>query len=174
MAMTLIERINVTSNASSGYTFSAIPQTYTDLLLITCSMGLGSNIDGQFVQINGITTATYSFNMLRRNNASGGINDGGYTSATSYTSPTVFSAGQTTYPNFAGNGWCYFPNYTNTNINRGWNSFGGVSSNSSTVNAQIIITGGTNSTTAAITSLLVSGYGLNMFTGSTLSLYGIS
>jgi hypothetical protein len=174
MAMTLIERINVTSNGSAGYTFSAIPQTYTDLVLITCIMGLGSNIDGPFVQINGITTASYSFNMLRRNNASGGINDGGYTGSTTYTAPTLYSAGQTTYPNFAGNGWCYFPNYTNTSINRGWNSIAGVSSNSSTVNSQMIITGGTNTTTAAITSILVSGYGLNMFTGSTLSLYGIS
>jgi hypothetical protein len=174
MTMTLIERINVTNSGGVGYTFSNIPQTYTDLLLITCIMGTGTNIDGPFVQINGITTASYTFNMLRRNNASSGINDGGYTSATTYTAPTLFSAGQTTYPNFAGNGLCYFPNYTNTSINRGWNAFSGVSSNSSTVNAQTIITGGTNPTTAAITSILVSGYGLAMYTGSTLSLYGIS
>lgn len=174
MTMTLIERINVTNSAGVGYTFSAIPQTYTDLLLITCIMGTGTNIDGPFVQINGITTATYSFNMLRRNNGSGGINDGGYTGSTTYTAPTLYSAGQTTLPNFAGNGWCYFPNYTNTNINRGWNAFSGISGNSSTAHGQNIITGGTNPTTAAITSLYVSGYGLAMFTGSTLSLYGIS
>jgi hypothetical protein len=64
MAMALIERINVTTNANVEYTFSSIPQTYTDLLLVSAIMGVGSNSDGPFVRINGITTATYSFNML--------------------------------------------------------------------------------------------------------------
>lgn len=171
MAMTLIERINVTNNTSAGYTFSNIPQIYNDLLIIGCFMGVGNNADGPFIQINGITSATYSFNMLRRTISIG--NDGGYTGSTSYTNPTFYSAGQTNLANFAGNGICYFPNYTNTNINRGWNAISGISSNTTTSNSQGVITGGSNTTTTAITSILVSGYGLNLFTGSTISLYGI-
>jgi hypothetical protein len=172
MAMTLIERIDVTSNSNVAYTFSAIPQTYTDLLLVTTMFGVGSNLDGPFVRINGITTATYSFNMLRRNITAN--NDGGYTAPNLYSAPTVYSMGQTNYANFPGNGWCYFPNYTNTNIIRAWNSFAGASSNDTTGNAQGIITGGTSQTSAAITSLTISGYGLAIATGTTLSLYGIS
>jgi hypothetical protein len=172
MAMTLIQRIDVTSSASAGYTFNSIPQTYTDLLLITCSLGAGNNADSNFVWINGISTATYSFNQLRRSTSLG--NDGGYTGSSSYVIPTVYSAGQTNLANFAGNGWCYFPNYTNTNINRGFNSFAGISSNTFTSNAQVSIIGAINTTTSALTSLLVSGYALNMASGTTLSLYGIS
>lgn len=171
MAMTLIERINVTTNSNVSYTFSSIPQTYNDLLLVGCMMGVGNNSDGAFVQLNGITTATYSFNMLRRTIGIG--NDGGYTGSTQYTAPTIFSAGQTNLTNFAGNGWVYFPNYTNTNINRSWNSLAGISSNTSSSNSQGIISGATNTTTAAITSILVSGYALAIATGTTLSLYGI-
>jgi hypothetical protein len=82
--------------------------------------------------------------------------------------------GQTNFANFAGNGWCYFPNYTNTNIIRAWNSFAGASSNETSNNSTGIISGGTSQTSAAMTSLTVSGYGLAIATGSTLSLYGIS
>jgi hypothetical protein len=171
MPMTLIQRIDVTSSGSAGYTFSSIPQIYNDLLVIACLMGNGNNADGPFVQINGITSATYAYNMLRRTINIG--NDGGYTGSTSYTNPTFYSAGQTNLTNFAGNGMCYFPNYTNTNINRGWNALSGISSNTTSSNSQGIITGGTNTTTAAITSILVSGYALNLNAGSTISLYGI-
>jgi len=172
MAMTLIQRIDVTSSASANYTFSSIPQTYTDLLLVTCAQGAGSNSDGNFVWINGISTATYSGNMLRRTINAG--NDGGFAGSSSYIVPLCYSAGQTSFPSFAGNGWCYFPNYTNTNINRGYNSIAGISPNVSTTNAQMIIHGVGNTTTAAITSILYSGYALNLASGTTLSLYGIS
>ena len=173
MAMTLIERIDVTSNSNVAYTFSAIPQTYTDLLLVTTMFGVGSGIEGPFIRINGITTNTYSYNMLRRNSTQG--NDGGYTAPNAFTAPAVYSYGQTNYPNFAGSGWVYFPNYTNTNIIRAWNSFAGASSNDNTTSsAQNIITGQTSQTTAAMTSLTISGYGLAIATGTTLSLYGIS
>jgi hypothetical protein len=172
MAMALIERINVTTNANVEYTFSSIPQTYTDLLLVSAIMGVGSGLDGPFVRVNGITTATYSFNMLRRSQSTG--NDGGYTAPNLYAAPTVYSMGQTNYTNFAGNGWCYFPNYTNTNIIRAWNVFGGTSANDTTNVSQGIISGGTSQTSAAMTSLTVSGYALAIATGTTLSLYGIS
>ena len=170
MGMTLIQRIDVTSSANTGYTFSSIPQTYTDLLLITCA--LGNNLDANFVQINGITTSTYSYNQLRRTTSIG--NDGGYQGSVQYIIATAYSAGQTNLANFAGNGLIYFPNYTNTNINRGFNSFAGLSSNTSTSNAQVVINGAINTTTDAITSILYSGYGLALTSGTTLSLYGIS
>jgi hypothetical protein len=172
MAMTLIQRIDVTSSASANYTFSSIPQTYTDLLLVTCALGAGNNADANFVWLNGISSATYSYNMLRRTISLG--NDGGFLGSTSYIIPTAYSAGQTNFANFAGNGWIYFPNYTNTNINRSINSFTGISSNTSTSNSQIVINGAGNTTTAAITSILFSGYALNLASGTTLSLYGIS
>lgn len=171
MAMNLIQRIDVTTNANVAYTFSSIPSTYNDLLLITTLLGSGNNIDGPFIRINGITTATYSFNMLRRTINIG--NDGGYTAPNLYAAPSVFSAGQTNLTNFAGNGFVYFPNYTNTNIVRAWNSIAGLSSNTTSSNSQGIISGITSQTTDAITSLTVSGYGLALTTGSTLSLYGI-
>jgi hypothetical protein len=172
MAMTLIQRINVTNNSNVEYTFSSIPGTYTDLLLVSSIMGVGTGGDGPFIRINGITTATYSFNMLRRSISAG--NDGGYTAPNLYAAPTLYSLGQTSFPNFAGTGWCYFPNYTNTNIVRAWNVFAGSSTNETSNNAGNIISGGTSQTTAAMTSLTVSGYGLAIATGTTLSLYGIS
>lgn len=171
MAMTLIQRYDVTTSATLAYTFTSIPQTYTDLFLVLTNQSAGSNTDGQTVRVNNDSAANYTQNYFRYTQSVG--TNGGYVSATGNPQATT-SAGQSNLNGYGGGTTIYFPNYTSTSTAKSWNAKVGLSVNAATSNSTISIIGTQWTGTAAISSIQISGYALYPSAYTTLSLYGIS
>jgi hypothetical protein len=151
-------------------TFSGIPSTYTDLLLVCSSR----SARGTF----------YADNVsLRFNSSSTGYSDrvleGASTAATSYanTSAAQITAGYsttsvTTADTFASTS-IYIPNYAGS-TNKSVSSESAVENNSSAAaQAYIIASAGLWSNTAAVTSIDLFGVA-NFKSGSSFFLYGIT
>ena len=172
MAMTLIERINVTSAANLAYTFSNIPQTYVDLMLIANIQNNGAGADGTFMRFNNDTGGNYIGNTFRYTQAIG--TNGGFIAQNSYVSEVAGAVGTVTYANFSHGVHMYIPNYTSTSTAKSANSKHGVSINVSNSQATIAIVGFQWTGTAAITSISLSGYGTYPTSNTTYTLYGIS
>ena len=153
------------SGSVSSLTFSSIPQTYTDLVLILGSLDMPAG-SAPWIQFNGDTSTNYSVTVL----------EGSGSSATSNrrTSFSRILAGYNVTSNGSGqteNLIWNIQNYTNsttykTIIGR-WNS--PVASYPG-VNANV----GLWRNTAAITSFVVSNDLGNFTAGSTFTLYGIA
>ena len=141
------------SNASS-VTFSSIPSTYTDLVLI----GNGTSVGNQTAKLtfNG-TSSGYSdtdlfgdgssAGSLRRTNANA-LND-----IVFYTNPTMFIVD--------------IMNYANTNV------YKTTLAKTTIAGAELDIMVGLWQNTAAINSLTLTGSSTNFVSGSTFTLYGI-
>lgn len=172
-----ITTVNVTSGAgAASITFSSIPQTYTDLLLLGSTRGIGytgAGHDWIKVNVNGNTgsiyTATYQLGQSLDN-------PGGYSGRTS---SATWLPNALTYPSAAatadvfGNLMIYFTNYTSTSLNKATNSIA-VNENNSTGAINLAAAGLIN-TTAAISSIsLTSENGTGFAQHSTATLYGIS
>ena len=144
-------------SAAASVTFSSIPSTYTDLVLVVT--GTVATADNIGLQFNGDTGNNYSFTYLI---GTGSSAISGRTSNTNQVLTVGF--GTTTIANAI----FHISNYSNsttnkTVINRGNRSDDGVS-------AWV----GLWRNTAAITSIVVkTGSNYNLQTGSTFSLYGI-
>lgn len=172
MAMTLIERIDVTSAANLAYTFSNIPQTYVDLMLIANIQNNGASADGTFLRLNGDTGNNYIGQVFRYTQAIG--TNGGYIAQNAYVSEVAAAVGTATYANFAAGATMYIPNYRSTSTAKTVNSRFGSHVNTSTSQNVTAITAFQWTGTAAITSISLSGYGTYPTSSTTYSLYGIS
>jgi hypothetical protein len=165
-----ISTVTVGSGGASNIQFTNIPQTYTDLMVVATAQSAGSGTDNITMYINGNSTGTNYHNILFRYTQSIGVN-GAYV-ANSYF--FAVSPGQTGFPTFAGGSTAYFPNYTNTSTQKGWNTKTGSSVNASSTGSIVGLFPTISNITAAITSITLSGYGLYPTSNSTFSLYGIS
>jgi hypothetical protein len=153
------------SGSVSSLTFSSIPQTYTDLILVLGSLDMGAG-SAPWLQFNGDTGTNYSTTYLEGTGASATSNR--------RTSFSRILAGYNVTSNGSGqteNLIWNIQNYSNsatykTVIGR-WNS--PVASYPGT-NANV----GLWRNTAAITSLTVSNDGGNFTAGSQFTLYGIA
>ena len=168
--MTLIQRINVTTSSNLAYTFSNIPQTYVDLLLINTMQSAGTNSDVMTLAFNGDTTMANYDTMLWRYTQGVGT-DGTWVGDNNFSS---LSLGQTSFSSFAGGTTIYIPNYTNSSTAKIANCKTGTATNTSVSHSQVGIYGVQWTGTSAITSITLSGYGLYPTSNSTISLYGIS
>lgn len=154
---------NVLTSNQSSVTFSSIPQTYTDLLLLASAR---SSTNGQifgsiflspnsgltrFTEIYGSGTALVSWSDLSHS---------GYG-----------AAGSTSTSNIFGNHEIYIANYSNTSI-RKFISSTGVGENNATA-AYMSINASSYNFTTAITSLVITIDGGNIASGSRFDLYGI-
>ena len=152
----------LTSSAAS-VTFSSIPQTYTDLVLVVAVRYVASGGNGS-IQFNGDTGANYSYTRF----------DGNGTSATSGRSSnnsqiylSTNGIGNTTDTSQINTS---IQNYSNTStyktiISRAaWNG---------SLGAEVDVRVGLWRSTSAISSILVAAYSQNFSTGSTFTLYGI-
>jgi hypothetical protein len=159
-----------TLDSSTGnIVFSAIPQTYSDLVLRVSAKGdRASYADDIKILIND-SSGTYS--NIRLYGTSGGTgSDGGTGASLTYIG---FVAGITDMANIFGGTEFVFPNYADTNKLKSYFSTGGAPIGSTT-NWQIGLSNGQNTTTAAITSITISGYNsTNVVSGSTFFLYGL-
>jgi hypothetical protein len=152
---------NTLGSAASSVTFSSIPSTYTDLVLIINGGSSTTNADVD-INVNGDTAANYSRTVLWGNGTSVG--------SLRYTNNTYF--GLTYYGNpstdFSWVGIVNFMNYANTTT---YKTFMSKATNAITygVNDEI----GLWRSTSAITSMVIANRTYNFTTGSIFTLYGI-
>ena len=159
---------NVLSSSAASVTFSAIPSTYTDLVLrISGRTDAAGVVSSGYIQMNSVTS-TYSYTFIRGDGASptsgndsasyagfylGGVDGGGATSNT-------FSSHE-----------FYFPNYTVATA-KPVSQFSVNETNATT--AYIFGVANLCSSTAAISSLTINlNGGVSFVSGSSFYLYGI-
>ena len=156
---------NTLGSAAASYTFSSIPATYTDLVLIVnakaTSGGVGINI-----RLNGISASSYSSTLINGNGASAA--SARYTSATQFDAMNYNGAIPTTGFTVISN----FFNYANTTTYK--TSLTRYSAGDSEVTASVnLFRGSTGSSTEAINSIAIATGG-TFAIGSTFTLYGIA
>jgi hypothetical protein len=155
------------TTSQASISFSSIPGTYTDLVLVSSAKSLIAGATDSFgIAVNGITSASYSRTYLQGDgsNAQSGRQTSQIRIVTDYVMGT------------SGSDWgCYtwnFMNYSNTTTNKTVLYRGGNASNTGGFNAQA--TAYLVPTTSAITSItLQTMNGPNWAAGSTFALYGI-
>jgi hypothetical protein len=160
---------NVLGSNTASVTFSSIPQTYTDLVLISSvrsSRTPAGKRDEYKILING-TTTNYSYTTV--------TGDGSSATSTRATSASYFSGGWANTDNMTASSFSsheiYFPNYTVAQ-----NKQMAVASAQEDNGSLAYLTGTANlwRNTAAITSLaMYPETGPNWVTGSSFYLYGI-
>lgn len=144
-------------SAAASYTFSSIPGTYTDLILVASTQN-ASGADNFLLNFNGDTGSNYSVTRLNGNGTSAGTNRA--TNQTVLQCGDVYSTRSTTI--------VHIMNYSNTTnykttITRQNNATNLVAAN---VNLW--------RSTSAITSILISTSSYNFSAGTTFTLYGIN
>lgn len=150
-------------SAQASVTFSSIPSTYTDLVLV-CMVQTQTNSDAVTLRFNGDSGTNYSYTQLR--------GDGTTTFSARVSNATMMRIGNdipntTAYGTIISN----IQNYSNSTTNKTVISRSG-SAASSAFGTQATV--GLWRSTAAITSLTVLPNDLNTFlSGSTFNLYGI-
>jgi hypothetical protein len=164
MTMTLIETKTL-GTAQASLEFTAIPQTFTDLVVLTSLRSVNDEALA-ILSFNG-STSNFSERFLRGSGSS--VDSASFTSGTF---ARIFGAsGQSSQTaNTFGNSSIYIPNYTGSTNKSA--SGDGVNENNATSAMQIIVAL-LWSDTAAITSLAVAANAGNLAIGSTVSLYGI-
>jgi hypothetical protein len=160
--MKLIQTITLTSTASS-ITFSSIPQTFTDLVVMSSVRTdfTGGPINDFGANIGG----TQTFRRLDGNGSSASSSSG-----SGYVSVGITTTALTTANTFASN-TAYIPNYASASAKS--ISFDGVSENNGSTAYQRM-EAGMSTNTAPITSLDFGSGGPNFQIGTTVSLYGIT
>jgi hypothetical protein len=161
---------NVLASSAASVTFSAIPATYTDLVLKisarTDAAGVSDTLNFQF----GGVTSGYSNTTVRGNGSAASSNR---TSASSYLGTSQTASGDGNTANTFGSTEFYIPNYAVAQY-KPMGIFGANEGNS--VSMQFLLgEAGLMSSNTAINSIycIMSG-GSNFLTGTSFYLYGIS
>lgn len=166
--MTLIEAKTLTSTTAS-ITFTAIPQTYTDLKIVYSARSTASTGAEGF-------DATISFNGATTNRSSRVLRGSGSTASSNIISdPTDFRLLRAIQPSdytasVFSNTEIYIPNYTSSNLKTF--SVDGAAENNATATGMSLISG-LWSDTAAITSITIGGMNGSLTADSNFYLYGI-
>jgi hypothetical protein len=155
----LIETVTVGAGGAASISFSSIPQTFTDLVVMssTRSASTGNQL---IPSINGSTAAS-TRNLF---------GDGGSALGTTGVTWIGFGSSSSDTASVFGNSFFYFPNYTLTQEK--FSSSHSCNENSGTT-AYMTIVSARWSSTAAISTLSFSTNGGNFAQYSTMSLYGI-
>lgn len=159
---------NTLSSAAASVTFSAIPGTYTDLILKVSLRSTQAAVDWSVgnLRFNANSSAIYSQTLVE---ASGSAASS-YTAGGDTSSFVVFNGTNTTSNTFTSAEY-YFPSYT-ASQNKPFSEFLAAENNSSTINYVRGIARLFRST-AAITSIDFAIAGTNFAAGSSFFLYGI-
>jgi hypothetical protein len=143
-------------SAAASVTFSSIPATYTDLVLVANVKGAGAGYPK--VQINGSATGISRLTLNNSGAGAGSIQDG----------LNYITAGTTVdTSNFVFNSITQFQNYSNTTTYKTLIT----RINSASAGIEVVVNGWAS--TSAITSIIYEISSYNMATGSTFTLYGI-
>jgi hypothetical protein len=159
---TPIATYTVSGSSTASYTFSSIPQTYTDLKLI-CSVSSSSG-NAMLVRLNGVTGTSYSqTRILGTGSAASSATTGNLTRWASdavATTSSVFGVCTIDFLNYANT-----TNYKTALFRDNDNLY---------VAASVkLFRGSTGSSTEAISSILLYPDAGNWTAGSTFTLYGI-
>ncbi len=151
---------NTLASGTASITFSAIPATYTDLVLVFAGSAASSGTDSISMRFNGDTTTNYSYTVLSGNGST--ATSGRGTSTTSIAGALITSTEQT-------NSIWNICNYANTTTFKSVLARGNI--------AGALVRTGVGiwrKTPEAITSItLFPDSGQNFATGCTFTLYGI-
>ena len=161
---------NVLTSSAASVTFSAIPSTYTDLVLrISARSTRAATSNNLDLRINADSSALYSYTYLY---GTGTTATSSRSSADTSLFVSTMNAANSTANTFT-SAEIYIPSYT-ASQNKPLGSFGSFENNSATVN-ELDANAHLYRSTSAITSLtLYSGLGsFNFDTGSSFYLYGI-
>lgn len=151
---------NILTSAAASVTFSSIPQTYTDLVIVTNAATTSGTAQTEFL-LNGDTGSNYSFN---RNHGDG---------TTPFSSaPTNVAFGQLSWGGYLGSAFgqtvvAFINNYSNTSVYKHV-----VSRNSNPAYGTGVVLNMWRSS-AAITSILMRSDAATYAIGSSFTLYGI-
>lgn len=149
-----------TATASSTFTFSSIPSTYTDLRLVVVGTPGTGNSSGS-LRFNGISTTTYSNTNL--------IGNGTAASSTVNTSATAITTFQFTSTSIPAMAVIDIFNYANTGV---FKTFLISESSDNNGSGTTISRVGIWRSTSAITTIDINAAG-SFNTGTTATLYGI-
>jgi hypothetical protein len=145
---------NVLSSSAASVTFSAIPATYTDLVLLCTMRGTGSGGNTIYLEfINSLQTSIYSYTRIT------GV---GTTAASSRISNDIVAMqaivpGSTYTSNTFGSFEIYFPNYAGAS-NKVISTFGATEDNATSTN-ELSAQAGLFRNTGAITTFKISNSG---------------
>lgn len=150
------------STTTASVTFSSIPQTYTDLLVLVSARGDAGGQRDCYISFNG-STSNFTNKLIEMSN-----NLSSSASTARYIGPV---SGTTTTANLFSNAAIYIPNYTGST----YKSFSGdfVAENNAQGTNALTLTGSLWSDTAAITSIGFAPSGGSFIQYSTFYLYGI-
>ena len=158
---------NTLSSSAASVTFSAIPATYTDLVLRMSPRDTQSAVDAQcFIKPNSNSSTVYTDTRMT-GNGSTAISTRNASNANGNV-VGFYSASQATANTF-GSLEAYIPNYAGTSTKQ-IGTFGTAETNATEV--RLSVTGGLFNNTTAISSLLITA-GNNFVAGSSFFLYGI-
>ena len=158
---------NVLTSSAASVTFSAIPATYTDLVLRSSPRATGSTVKTFRVNFNGVTGTSYSFTQIRGNGATVSSSQ----TANSAEGEVGLFSGDDITANIFGSVEVYIPNYTSL-VNKPYSGIGVSERDTTTAFIQPTATLFRNS--AAITSIEITTNGGDFISGSSFYLYGIS
>jgi len=148
-------------SAVASYTFSSIPGTYTDLVLVIALPGSGTGTPSCSLTLNGDTANNYGRVHL--------LGNGATATSTSGATQGVVYLSYTAYATAVAKTWiCSLNNYSNTTTKKAI-----LTRESDATNNVSLSINSWNATPAAITTILVSAATYNFAIGSTFSLYGI-
>lgn len=162
----LIEARTLTTSTAS-VTFSSIPGTYTDLVLVTSLRNVAGTSGDQSLdlEVNGDTATNYSFTQLYGNGTLASSNR--VSSTTDYSSAGRVADGGTASGTFS-------VNITNLLDYSNATTYKTFISRQNTAGNYVVISAGLWRSTSAITSIkLTDNSGSNFASGSTFKLYGI-
>jgi len=176
---TLISTTSVGSGGASNITFSSIPSTYTDLVVLfsvrSNNTSAGSGLYESLVtRVNGSTTSGDYSSIVIRGDGTGGVSNAYYFGTVGWDFPgTYVNAANVTASTFS-NFQIYVPNYASSSIPKTLSSEGSAPTNSaSTVGANSRGAGRYASTTAITSLSFAPEYGTAWVQYSSASLYGI-
>lgn len=167
-----IATYTVSGSSTATYTFSSIPSTYTDLVVVaSVRSGTAANTTGFLCQVNGQTGNYYDGIYLRGDG--GGVTSGRYNKFINptYAAPignmVANSATSGTFSNHIIN----WNNYSNTTTHKTFLARSNSQNNTASAYAEVVVN--MYFATIAISSITFFPEAGNFVDGSTISLYGI-
>jgi hypothetical protein len=168
--MVAIQTVTVGSGGASSIDFTSIPQTYTDLVLVTSlrSTDTSSNWGAAGIRFNGDSGSNYfAIEVYGTGSAAG---SGGGSASTSMNAARPNSNG-TTASTFS-SASLYIPNYTSSNQKS--TSEDSVTENNATAALSPLVAGRWTGTSAITSMVLTPSGGFSWMQHSTATLYGVT